>query len=162
MGFDDVRVNAIAMRDFTENEIESLVEFALCEGLHLRFIEFMPLDADATWTRESVLSGGEVRQRIESRFGPLMPAVRDNEAQPAVDYVFADGGGKIGFINSVTQPFCGECDRLRLTAEGQVRNCLFSTVEWDARQLLRSAGSDDELRSLIAGLRCRQETRTRH
>ena len=149
VGFDQLRVNAIAMRDFSEDEIESLVEFARREGLHLRFIEFMPLDADAAWTRKSVLSGAEIRARIEARFGPLVPDSRDRDSQPAVDFLFRDGGGRIGFINPVTEPFCGECDRLRLTAEGQVRNCLFSTVEWDARQILRADGSDDELRTLI-------------
>jgi cyclic pyranopterin phosphate synthase len=86
---------------------------------------------------------------IEARFGRLTAAARPDESQPAVDFRFADGRGGVGFINPVSEPFCGDCNRLRLTAEGQVRNCLFSTAEWDARRLLRSGGSDDELRELV-------------
>jgi cyclic pyranopterin phosphate synthase len=86
---------------------------------------------------------------LEAEFGPLLAEPRPDPSQPAVDFRFADGVGRIGFINPVTQPFCHECNRLRITAEGQIRNCLFSTVEWDARALLRGGGSDDELADLI-------------
>ena len=86
---------------------------------------------------------------MEKEFGKLAPAPRDDISQPAVDYDYSDGGGRVGFINPVTVPFCQDCNRLRITAEGQVRNCLFSTTEWDARRLLRAEGSNSELAELI-------------
>ncbi|WP_428304479.1 GTP 3',8-cyclase MoaA [Lacipirellula sp.] len=147
-GFDEIRLNAIAIRGLTEDEIIPLAGFARDRKLELRFIEFMPLDAEHHWSTEQVLTGAEIRRVIEDRWGPLQVAPRDNASQPAVDFCFADGG-KIGFINPVSEPFCGDCNRLRLTAEGQVRNCLFSTVERDARRVLRNGGSDDDLRTLV-------------
>ncbi len=132
-GFTKIRLNTVAMRGITEAEIIPLAQFARGSGLELRFIEFMPLDADENWQSEQVLSGADVRARLEEQFGPLLPAPRPDPSQPAVDYQYADGRGVVGFINPVTEPFCGACNRLRITAEGQVRNCLFSTVEWDAR-----------------------------
>jgi len=152
-GFDNIRLNAIAIRGLTEDEIIPLAEFARTHDFELRFIEFMPLDADNNWQDDEVLTGASIRELLERQFGPLEAAARMDPSQPAVDYVFADGQGRIGFINPVSQPFCDSCNRLRLTAEGQLRNCLFSTSEWDARALLRSAGStaedDANLRQLI-------------
>jgi cyclic pyranopterin phosphate synthase len=107
----------------------------------MRFIEFMPLDADGQWRHDQVLCGAAIRAMLEAEFGPLVATARDDPSQPAVDFAFADGNGRIGFINPITQPFCGSCNRLRLTAEGKIRNCLFSTTEWDARAILR----DDQL-----------------
>ena len=147
-GFRRIRLNAVAIRGITEDEIVPLADFARQHDLELRFIEFMPLDAEQRWQNDLVLPGDEIRTRLEAEFGPLMPAERPDPSQPAVDYCFADGG-RIGFINPVSQPFCGDCNRLRITAEGQVRNCLFSTVEWDARAILRGGGSDDELAALV-------------
>jgi cyclic pyranopterin phosphate synthase len=115
----------------------------------MRFIEFMPLDAEQQWDNEQVLSGGQIREMLEAAIGPLVPLERDDPSQPATDYEFADGSGQIGFINPVTQPFCQTCNRLRLTAEGQIRNCLFSEEEWDARALLRGTATDEELADLI-------------
>jgi cyclic pyranopterin phosphate synthase len=149
VGFDSVRLNAVAIRGVTEDEVISLAAYARNRGLELRFIEFMPLDAEGQWDNEQVLSGAKIRTILDSEFGPLVPARRDDPSQPAVDYEFADGSGRIGFINPVTQPFCGDCNRLRLTAEGQIRNCLFSTVEWDARAMLRGGSSDEELVQLV-------------
>lgn len=154
VGFEKIRLNAIALRGVTEAEAVPLARFARDRGLELRFIEYMPLDADGGWRREDVLSGEALREIIERDLGGLVPAERDDPSQPAVDYDFADrsfdeGGGRIGFINPVTQPFCGSCNRLRLTAEGQIRNCLFSTAEWDARAVLRSGGRDEQLAELI-------------
>ena len=154
IGFDKIRLNAIAMRGLTEDEAPLLVRFARERGLELRFIEYMPLDADGGWRREQVLSGEELREIIEREHGPLQPAPRADPSQPAVDFDFVDrsfeqGGGRIGFINPVTEPFCGDCNRLRLTAEGQIRNCLFSTAEWDARALLRAGGTDAQLAQLV-------------
>lgn len=148
-GFQSIRINAVSIRGLTEDEIVPLALFCRREGFHLRFIEFMPLDADGAWSSEQVLAGYAVRELLERQIGPLVPAVRSDTGQPAVDYCWADGSGSVGFIDPVTAPFCGQCDRLRLTADGQVRNCLFSTTEWDARQLLRSGGSDEMLVDLV-------------
>jgi cyclic pyranopterin phosphate synthase len=148
-GFENVRLNALAIRGETEDEIVPLVEFATSRGLVMRFIEYMPLDADGAWRHDQVLAGEVIRETIERELGPLVPAERSESSQPAVDYEFADGRGSVGFINPVSEPFCGACDRLRLTAEGQVRNCLFSTTESDARSLLRSGASDDAIEQLV-------------
>jgi cyclic pyranopterin phosphate synthase len=148
-GFEKIRLNAVAIRGITETEILPLARFAREHAMELRFIEFMPLDAEEHWQSEQVLSGEEIRRVLEAEFGELIPAARPDPSQPATDFSFADGLGGIGFINPVSQPFCGDCNRLRITAEGQIRNCLFSTTEWDARSLLRSGGSDAELAALI-------------
>jgi cyclic pyranopterin phosphate synthase len=124
----------------------------------------MPLDGESSWSDGQVLSGREVRDMLTRHFGPLIPAVRGDTGQPAIDYSYAnhdianaamDAAGLptqaagVGFIDPVTQPFCDRCDRLRLTADGQFRNCLFSTTEWDARHALRTGGSDDEIARLL-------------
>ncbi|QDS98553.1 GTP 3',8-cyclase MoaA [Adhaeretor mobilis] len=137
-GFDNIRLNAIAIRGLTESEIVPLGRFAIEHGLELRFIEFMPLDADGAWEESDVLTGTEIRRTLEAEFGKLTPVHRDDPSQPAVDFQFVNGGGRVGFINPVSEPFCSSCNRLRLTAEGQIRNCLFSHEEWDARAVLRS------------------------
>jgi cyclic pyranopterin phosphate synthase len=149
VGFTTIRLNAVAIRGITEAEVVPLGEFARQHQLELRFIEFMPLDADGKWLPEQVLSGEAIRHMLEDAFGPLVPAERPNPSQPAVDFEFADGKGRIGFITPVSQPFCGDCNRLRLTAEGKVRNCLFSTSEWDARAILRGGGTDQDLIQLM-------------
>lgn len=148
-GFESIRLNAIAIRSLTEKEIVPLARFARERGLELRFIEYMPLDAEQHWQSTDVLDGAAIRCILEAEFGPLDPIAPPHPSQPATDFVFADGVGRIGLIQPVSQPFCNACDRLRLTAEGQVRNCLFSTREWDARQLLRGGGSDDEIAELV-------------
>jgi cyclic pyranopterin phosphate synthase len=149
VGFRKIRLNAVAIRGLSEPEVVPLGRFAREHGMEMRFIEFMPLDADGNWNAEQVLSGERIRQMLEEEIGPLVPVDIDDPAQPATDFAFADGVGRIGFINPVTQPFCHRCNRLRLTAEGQVRNCLFSTEEWDARAILRGGGSDEELADLL-------------
>jgi cyclic pyranopterin phosphate synthase len=136
-GFQRIRLNAVAIHGLTEPDVVPLGAFARQHGLEMRFIEFMPLDADGKWQHDQVLSGEVIRRMLEDEFGPLVPVRRDNPSQPAVDYEFADGIGRIGFINPVTQPFCSSCNRLRLTADGKVRNCLFSATEWDSREILR-------------------------
>ena len=152
-GFENIRLNALAIRDLTEHEIVPLTRFAIRHQMALRFIEFMPLDADAQWETDKVLSGGTILSVLESEFGTLVPTNRKDPSQPAVDYQFEKteyADTKIGFINPVTEPFCRNCNRLRLTADGQIRNCLFSTDEWDARALLRSDGAtDDDLAALV-------------
>jgi cyclic pyranopterin phosphate synthase len=148
-GFQRIRLNAISIRGLTESQIVPLARFARQHRLELRFIEYMPLDAEEHWTHDHVLSGDEVRTVIDERVGKLEPVADQSRHQPATDFEYADGGGRVGFINSVTQPFCEGCDRLRITADGKIRNCLFSTVEWDARELMRSGGSDEQMAQLI-------------
>ena len=147
-GFTAIRINAVSIKGLTESEIVPLARFCRREGFQLRFIEFMPLDADQAWDRSQVLSGADVREILEREIGPLVADAPADVGQPAIDYRWVDGGG-VGFINPVTSPFCDRCDRLRLTADGQVRNCLFSTVEWDARRLLREGGDDTAIAALI-------------
>ena len=154
VGFEKIRLNAISIRGITEDEIVPLARFARERRLELRFIEYMPLDADGGWQTDMVLSGEEVRAAIDREVGELAALPVEDPSQPATDFEYVDGGGRVGFINPVTQPFCGDCNRLRLTAEGQLRNCLFSTVEWDARAVLRSgelspAEAESRLRELI-------------
>ncbi|MCG8449338.1 MAG: GTP 3',8-cyclase MoaA [Pirellulales bacterium] len=149
VGFQKIRLNAIALRGLTEEEVVPLANFARSNGFELRFIEFMPLDAEDHWRADDVLTGQEIREMLAEAFCPLVPLERNDPSQPAIDYRFADGRGTMGFINPVSEPFCGSCNRLRLTAEGQVRNCLFSTAEWDARRLLRTGGSNQELQQLV-------------
>jgi cyclic pyranopterin phosphate synthase len=148
-----IRINAVSIRGLTEGEILPLARFCRKRGFHLRFIEFMPLDADQEWERRRVLSGAEVRGILEREIGPLEPvgqgAMNHDPGQPAVEYRWADGSGLVGFIDPVSQPFCDRCDRLRLTADGQFRNCLFSTEEWDVRGLLRTGGEDLEIARLL-------------
>jgi cyclic pyranopterin phosphate synthase len=148
-GFRTLRINAVSVRGLSEEELVPLAEFCRRQELHLRFIEFMPLDADGSWAAEQVLSGAEVRAILEREIGRLEPLPPVDAGQPAVDWRWADGGGLIGFIDPVTSPFCDRCDRLRLTADGQFRNCLFSTTEWDARAVLRRGGGDEELAALL-------------
>ena len=126
-----------------------MARFARDRELELRFIEYMPLDAEQHWQSSDVLDGEAIRNILEAEFGALLPVARSHPSQPATDFEYADGRGRIGLIQPVSQPFCGACDRLRLTAEGQIRNCLFSTAEWDARALLRGDGTDDELADLV-------------
>lgn len=148
-GFKKIRINAVAITGISESEIVPLAKFARDEDLELRFIEFMPLDGDEAWETEQVLSGARVREILATEVHSLEPALRTDPSQPAVDYQYSDGRGRVGFINSVTEPFCGTCNRMRVTAEGKFRNCLFSTVEWDLRNLLRSGASDAEIEATI-------------
>src|SRR6478609_7886729 len=149
VGFKIIRLNAVAIKGITEPEVVPLANFARQHGMEMRFIEFMPLDAENHWDHAQVLTGEEIRRQIEAAIVPLEPAQRTDPSQPATDFRFADGSGTIGFISPVTQPFCEDCNRLRLTAEGKIRNCLFSTIEWDARALLRGGGTDKDLVQLI-------------
>lgn len=148
-GFENLRMNAVSIAGVTESEILPLAKFAREHDLELRFIEFMPLDGDNQWETKQVLQGSQIRERIEKSIAPLEPAPRTYAAQPATDFRYTDGKGSVGFINPLTKPFCESCDRLRLTAEGQLRNCLFSIVEWDLRKAIRNGATDDEIEALI-------------
>jgi GTP 3',8-cyclase len=142
-----IKVNCVAVRGFTEEEVPALAELARRKPYVVRFIEFLPLDADQAWQGDDVLTGAEILALIEERW-PLeeIPAKPSSTARR---FRFADGAGEIGFINPVSEPFCSSCDRIRVTADGQLRTCLFSRREWDLKTPLRSGASDDELRQLV-------------
>ena len=140
-----VRLNALVLRDINLEDCIPLVEFARERNIFIRFIEFMPLDADRNWSQDQVVSGDELRVHVESKFGLLTPIGRSDPAQPASDYGFADGRGGIGFIDPVSKPFCESCNRLRLTADGKLRNCLFGREEWDVRAAIDGGAVDAKL-----------------
>jgi cyclic pyranopterin phosphate synthase len=142
-----IKVNAVAMRGFTEDEVLPFARFAREHPYEVRFIEFMPLDADHAWTPDSVLSGEEIRSIIEQEWA-LEPVEREPHATARV-YRFADGRGAIGFINPVSEPFCGDCNRIRLTADGRLRTCLFSLNETDLRGPMRAGADDGELEQIV-------------
>jgi cyclic pyranopterin phosphate synthase len=142
-----IKINAVAMRDFTEEEALPFAEFARRTPYEVRFIEFMPLDGDHAWSTDQVLTGDEIRAAIHAVY-PLEPEPREPHATARV-YRFVDGPGKVGFINPVSEPFCGDCNRIRLTAEGKLRTCLFSLNETDLREPMRVGASDAELETLI-------------
>jgi cyclic pyranopterin phosphate synthase len=150
-----IKVNAVAMRGFTEEEAIPFAEFARSTAFQVRFIEFMPLDGDHNWTPDAVLTGDELRQIIHAVY-PLEELPREPSATARV-YRFADGGGEIGFINPVSEPFCADCNRVRLTAEGKLRTCLFSMHETDLREPMRSGASDAELETAIRDAVWRKE-----
>src|ERR1700731_696101 len=148
-----VKVNAVLVRGLNDDEVEAFAEFARERDLIMRFIEFMPLDADRAWTRDSMVPAAEVFERISARW-PLVPIAHER-SETARKYKFADGRGEIGLIAPVTQPFCGFCSRIRLTAEGKLRPCLFSKEDHDLKFLLRGGASDEdiaqEIRLVVAG-----------
>ncbi len=154
-----IKVNAVALRGFTEDEVLPFARFARTHPYEVRFIEFMPLDGDRSWTRDQVLTGDEVRAAIHAVF-PLEAEPREPSAT-ARTYRFADGCGRIGFINPVSDPFCADCDRLRLTADGKLRTCLFSLNETDLRAPLRAGASDDELEQIVRDAVWRKELKHR-
>jgi GTP 3',8-cyclase len=139
-----IKINAVAMRGYTEEEVIPFVELARKKAYSVRWIEFMPLDADQIWRKEDILTGAEIKKIIEEAYGPLQLIPADHPAETARRYTFSDGIGEVGFINPVSEPFCSSCDRIRLTADGQLRTCLFATEETDLRAVLRS-GADDEV-----------------
>ena len=154
-----IKVNAVAMRDFTEAEIGRFCGFARSTPFQVRFIEFMPLDGDRAWRPDAVLSGAELRAAIEA-IHPLEELPREPAATARV-FRFADGRGEIGFVNPVSEPFCADCNRLRLTADGKLRTCLFSRHETDLRGPLRRGASDEELAALIREAVWRKELKHR-
>jgi cyclic pyranopterin phosphate synthase len=150
-----IKINAVAIRGFTEEEVIPFAKMARRTPYEIRFIEFMPLDADQEWTPDQVLSGAEIRAAIEAVY-PLEAEPRERSATARV-YRFADGNGRIGFINPVSEPFCGDCNRIRLTAEGKLRTCLFSLNETDLREPMRAGVNDDELEDIIRDAVWRKE-----
>jgi cyclic pyranopterin phosphate synthase len=143
-----IKVNCVAVKGFTETEVPALADLARRKPYVVRFIEFMPLDADEAWREDDVLTGAEIRALVEEHYGPLveLPAKSSSTARR---FRFADGVGELGFVNPVSEPFCSSCDRIRITADGQLRTCLFSRREWDLKTPLRDGTSDEELIRLI-------------
>ena len=150
-----IKVNAVAVRGFTEDEVLPFAAFARERPYEVRFIEFMPLDADHAWTPDSVLSGEEIRAAIHAVW-PLEAEPREAHATARV-FRFADGRGRVGFVNPVSEPFCGDCNRIRLTADGRLRTCLFSLHETDLRGPLRAGASDDDLEGIVRDAVWRKE-----
>ena len=146
-GFDPVKVNAVVERGVNDDEIVDLARFGRERCVEVRFIEFMPLDASGEWGNDKVVGQDEIVEAINAEF-PLEP-VAARGAAPADRWRYVDGLGTVGVIPSVTKPFCGDCDRVRLTAEGQFRTCLFATDEFDLRSLLRGGATDDEIADKI-------------
>ena len=150
-----IKVNVVALKDFTEDEVIRFAEFARQHPYEVRFIEFMPLDADRAWTRDKVLPNAEIVRMIDEVY-PLEPIGRERHGTSR-RYRFRDGTGEMGFISPVSAPFCGDCNRIRLTAEGELRTCLFSMNETDLRGPLRSGATDAELEELIRDAVWRKE-----
>lgn len=154
-GFQPVKINAVAIKGMNEADVVPLAEFSREHGLELRFIEYMPLDAGHQWERDKVLYAAEILDVLAAAFGPIDPVPDQDPRAPAVDYEYRDGGGRVGLIASVSRPFCGSCNRVRLTADGKLRNCLFALDETDIRTLLRDGSPEpaiaDALRASVAG-----------
>jgi len=144
-----IKLNAVAVKNLVEPDIVPLARFAREHGFEVRYIEFMPLDAQGIWDRSKVLLADEVIGMLSREIAPLTPVPDPDPRAPATEYAFADGGGTVGFIASVSRPFCLNCNRLRLTADGKVRYCLFAIEEDDVKSLLRSGAPDDEIAALV-------------
>jgi cyclic pyranopterin phosphate synthase len=158
-GLDPIKINAVIVRGHNEDEVADFAAFARDHDVKMRFIEFMPLDSGHDWSREDVVSGKEIRARIAERF-PLVQVDGDRGSETSARYRFADGApGEIGIIAPVTEPFCGACSRIRLTADGQIRTCLFSTVEHSLRDVLRSGASRAEIVDYIESVVLKKEPR---
>jgi cyclic pyranopterin phosphate synthase len=144
-----VKINAVAVKNLVEDDIVPMARFAREHGFEVRYIEFMPLDAQGLWDRSKVLLADEMIAMLSREIAPLVPVSDPDPRAPATEYTFADGGGAVGFIASVSRPFCLNCNRLRLTADGKVRYCLFAIEEDDVKALLRSGASDEEIAALV-------------
>ena len=149
LGFDPVKVNAVVIRGLNDHEVGDLAAFARERGLSLRFIEFMPLDSSRAWQGDLVVPARELLGRLRERFDLVPVDPRQNPSETARRWAFADGRGELGFIAPVSEPFCGHCNRIRLTADGKIRTCLFSLGETDLRPLLRGGDDDDRLAAFL-------------
>ncbi|MCL4109028.1 UNVERIFIED_CONTAM: hypothetical protein GTU68_052666 [Idotea baltica] len=158
VGFDPVKINAVSIKGMTEDQIVPFGKFARETGVELRFIEFMPLDADNAWERDKVLFAEDIIKILSRDIMPLKPVGVDDPNAPATDYEFEDGVGRVGLIASVSRPFCHNCNRFRLTADGKLRNCLFSLEETDVRSLVRGDGTDAQIAdAMIASIAAKKE-----
>ena len=152
LGLNPVKVNAVIIRGINDHEVEALAEFARDRRVSFRFIEFMPLDSSRAWLKEMVVPGREILDRLRAKF-KLVPATPATPSETARRWVFADGRGEIGIIAPVSEPFCGHCNRVRLTADGKIRTCLFSLQEHDIKSMLRGGAPDasmiDRIREIV-------------
>jgi GTP 3',8-cyclase len=149
LGFGPIKLNAVAVKNLVEPDVVPLARFGRENGFEVRFIEFMPLDAQHLWDRCNVLLADEIIEMLSREIAPLIPIADADPRAPALEYRFADGIGRVGFIASVSRPFCLNCNRLRLTSDGKLRYCLFAIEEDDVRGLLRGGASDDDISALI-------------
>ncbi len=156
VGFSPIKVNAVLMRGFNEDEVVPLARWAREQGYELRFIEWMPLDFGHTWERWKLVPASEILEQLNAEF-PLEPAHVTDPSAPATLYRYLDGRGSVGVIASVTRPFCGHCDRIRLTADGQIRTCLFSLTEYDFRRAMRAGESDEVVAEMLRAAVWRKE-----
>jgi cyclic pyranopterin phosphate synthase len=157
-GLRPVKVNAVVIRDLNDHEIEDLAGFARQKNLSFRFIEFMPLDSGRAWQKDLVVPGSEILRRLKARF-ELRPVQSSNPSETAKRWSFADGSGEIGIIAPVSEPFCGHCNRIRLTADGKIRTCLFSLAEHDLKPLLRGGATDDAIAERLGRIVGQKEER---
>ncbi len=155
-GFAPIKLNTVLMRGFNDDEVLPLARWARDEGFELRFIEWMPLDYQRQWDRAKLVPADEILATLASEFD-LEPSADDDPSAPARTFRYRDNGVRVGVIASVTRPFCGQCDRIRLTADGQLRTCLFSNREYDFRGLMRSGGDDDAIEALLRSAVHRKE-----
>jgi len=144
-----IKLNAVAVKNLVEPDVVPLARYARENGFEVRYIEFMPLDAQNLWDRGKVLLADEIIDTLSREISPLEPVPDPDPRAPASEYYFADGIGRVGFIASVSRPFCLNCNRIRLTADGKLRYCLFAIQEDDVKSLMRSGGSDEEIAALI-------------
>jgi GTP 3',8-cyclase len=148
-GYTRIKLNAVAVKNLVEPDVVPLARFARERGFELRYIEFMPLDAQNLWDRSKVLLADDILEMLSREIGPLSAVPDPDPRAPAAEYEYADGGGRVGFIASVSRPFCLNCNRIRLTADGKLRYCLFAIEEDDVKALMRSGASDDEIATLV-------------
>ena len=144
-----IKLNAVAVKNLVEPDIAPLARYARENGFEARFIEFMPLDAQGLWERSKVLTADEILATLSREIAPLVPVPDADPRAPASEYDYADGGGRVGFIASVSKPFCMNCNRFRLTADGKLRYCLFAIEEDDVKTVMRARGTDEEIAALI-------------
>jgi cyclic pyranopterin phosphate synthase len=147
-GFHPIKINAVSIRGITETEVVPLARFARTHGLEMRFIEYMPIGADH-WERNKVYFAHEILEQLESEVAPLVPVDDYDPRAPAMQFQYTDGGGRVGIIASISRPFCMSCNRVRLTADGKLRNCLFALDEVDVKRLLRDGAADAEIAAVI-------------
>jgi len=156
-GFDPVKVNAVSIRGITEAEVVPLAQFARKHGVEMRFIEYMPIGADH-WERDKVYFAHEILEQLEHEIAPLVPVEDYDPRAPAMEFRYTDGGGRVGIIASISRPFCMSCNRVRLTADGRLRNCLFALDEVDIKKMLRGGAGDSEIAAAIdANVRAKWE-----
>lgn len=149
LGYGPIKINAVAVKNLVEPDLVPLVRYGRERDIEIRFIEFMPLDSQGLWRREDVLTAGQIIDTLSKEIAPLIEIPDRDPRAPATQYRFADGVGQVGFIASVTRPFCLNCNRIRLTSDGKLRYCLFAIEETDVKSLLRSGAPDEEIAATI-------------